>query len=188
MMRKSGKLRSLIRDIKRDYDDATATAFLCPRHLSTVVFRWTQHKFSKVAHLMNKTNHCFRHWWPSLALTPRLPIDARYITGLETEIKKIDSKFFDCQEAWAVGESDNWRTDRFLFLYKYMWLISKSHDAKLSTWQVIINYTSRKNMHSYFLNSAICPLISFRELESIWNQPRFYQDAEAAMKAATFVW
>lgn len=104
---------------------------------------------------------------------------ARCISTLESEIKKIDAEYDKCNETWAQGEMDQFRSDKFL---GFMMI---NHDKPRLLHYVMYVFLVRTIPSP--LTSIMLSLLCHSTLGCFPDLLRFYNMAEKAMKDATFV-
>ena len=93
-MAKSGKMRSLIRELRTQYTDAAAEKYLKPNSVSTTLQMY-----------ICECSLFFLRPSPNRFIIPLWLV--RCAVSLEAELKKIDGQYDLCNEAWAKGEAEN---------------------------------------------------------------------------------
>ena len=121
MISKTGKLRSLVRELKKNYAESATTELLVgPFHLignyermiSKQIYEWvtSYSMFLFVGVLLTRVS-------PSLDLDPslhtRTSSRCRCLKNLELQIKNVDSQYDLCNEAWAKGEVEDFQSEAF---------------------------------------------------------------------------
>ncbi len=113
MISKLGKLRSLARDLKKNYTGAATNEFpglAYFRHILPLVFTLP---------IFGGWNCLSEIFHPIIVLEFPSIRHCRCVKSLESEITKIDAEYDKCQEAWANGEVANFTGDTLLGWYMF---------------------------------------------------------------------
>jgi len=104
-MTKSGKLRSLIRELTTKYpEDDGAKKFPCTTYDDSTCDNSRSYLFSQ------DSKHTF-----CIVARPQpkndFPATPRCVADLKKEVQTLDAHFDSCQDVWAKGECDGFFTD-----------------------------------------------------------------------------
>ena len=99
LISKTGKMRSLVRDLETKYDDPAAASFPSRIFHSTAKIHWIKIDTATLCHPA------------SLDPLHQLP---RCVTSLKTQIQKIDDAYDQCMTAWSKGEAEGFFTQGLL--------------------------------------------------------------------------
>ena len=126
MVSKAGKLRSLVRDLKKNYSEAATKGFLDFQNAAIYNYRFEAEDPDRSIYLMTAVNECnfikteftipFHIAFSNLASKV---VAFRCIGSLEQSITDIDKHYDSCNEAWAKGEVENFGTEPSLGLNMY---------------------------------------------------------------------
>lgn len=158
-MSKSGKLRSLVRELRTSYaQDVAAQQFLSFRFKVTDLHQQSmdQNKtcMNFLPSVMNFRNiiHGYHFWVLPVGIhfltTSSRLSHPRCIPALEASIREVDQAYDSCNEAWARGEADKFRSTELLIFWVYL-MFPSSIVLTIPRWNNLYNFGCPSCFHMY---------------------------------------